>query len=164
MVARWCVFVPRKSRLGGKQAQTEVQTRSCRSNCAFTKTGSMSAGFSTAISTPSKPHALNFRNSRVLRLVNGEAKRNVFRPIFMLLSGVVGGESRQSAVFLRAQIHPIRASFGKSKLSAGSSADSARGGRTICQKTATEAKNILEIFRPTARIDTRQSSGVRVPA
>src|ERR1022692_4205411 len=130
MVARCCAGVPRKSRLGGKQAQTEVQTKPCWSNCAFTKTGSMSAGFSTAISTPSKPHALNFRNSRMLRLVNGEAKRNVFRPIFMLSSGADGGELHHSAVFLGAQIHSIRAQFGKSRLSAGSSADSAKGGRT----------------------------------
>src|ERR1017187_2112296 len=93
MVACCCAGVPRKSRLSGKQAQTEVQTRPCRSSCAFTKAGSMSAGFSTAISTPSKPHALNCRNSRVLRLVNGEAKRKVLMPNFIRYSDRVTEEN-----------------------------------------------------------------------
>src|ERR1051325_8559325 len=72
--------VPRRSLSGPRQGVTEPQTNPCWSSCAFRKTGSVCPRFSTAISTESNPHFLNFGNSRVLWLVNGHEKRNVLMP------------------------------------------------------------------------------------
>src|SRR5437899_1819048 len=65
------------------QAQTEPQTRRCRSSSYFTCAGSMCDGSSTGISTVSKPHFLKVLKRVVLSVVNGEVKRNVLMPILI---------------------------------------------------------------------------------
>src|SRR5881394_546709 len=72
--------VPRKSRPGPMQAQTEPHANPCLSNSAFTKAGSMCDKSSTGISTVSKPHFLNVLKSFVLSLVKGEVNKKVLMP------------------------------------------------------------------------------------
>src|SRR5437016_14225901 len=73
--------VPRKSRPGPMQAQTEPQTKPFLSSSRFTWAGSICDKSSTGISTVSKPHFLNCLNNLVLWLVKGEVKRKVLIPI-----------------------------------------------------------------------------------
>ena len=79
-----CLGVPRKSRSGPRQAQTEPQTRPCLSSSRFTCAGSMCDGSSMGISMVSKPHCLNCLNSLVLSFVNGEVKRKVLMPSLII--------------------------------------------------------------------------------
>src|SRR5512137_2538266 len=79
-----CLGVPRKSRSGPRQAQTEPQTRPCLSSSRFTCAGSMCDGSSIGISIVSKPHCLNCLKSLVLSLVNGEVKRKVLIPSLII--------------------------------------------------------------------------------
>ena len=72
--------VPRKSRSGPMHAQTEPQASPCLSSSRFTCAGSICDGSSMGISTVSKPHRLNWPNSFVLSLVNGDVNRNVLMP------------------------------------------------------------------------------------
>src|SRR5258705_5394468 len=75
--------VPRRSRSGPMQAQTEPQTRPFFSSSACTYFGSMWEGSSTGISTVSKPHFLNMGKSLVESLVNGDVNKNVLIPSLM---------------------------------------------------------------------------------
>src|SRR4051794_10999959 len=75
--------VPRRSRSGPMQAQTDPQTRPFFSSSACTYFGSMCDGSSIGISTDSKPHFLNMGNSLVDSLVNGDVNKNVLIPSLM---------------------------------------------------------------------------------
>src|SRR4051812_26590878 len=75
--------VPRRSRSGPMQAQTDPQTRPFFSSSACTYFGSMWDGSSIGISTDSKPHFLNMGNSLVESLVKGDVNKNVLIPSLM---------------------------------------------------------------------------------
>src|ERR1043166_1969356 len=89
--------VPRKSRSGPMQAQTDPQTRPFSSSSAFTKAGSICDVSSTGISTVSKPHFLKVLNSFVLSLVNGEVNRKVFIPILISVRRACNGALQMSS-------------------------------------------------------------------
>src|SRR5262245_9121201 len=72
--------VPRKSRPGPMQAQTEPQTRPWLSTARGTWARTMGDGASPGISIDLKPRFLNMGKSLVLLLVNGEVKRKVLMP------------------------------------------------------------------------------------
>src|SRR2546426_10612156 len=92
MAVRCSAAVPRKSRPGPMQAQTEPHTKPCRSSSRRTLAGSMWEGSSIGISTVSNHHFLNVLNKPVLWVVNGDVNRNVLMPI--LISIWSGQEAR----------------------------------------------------------------------
>ena len=66
-------------------AQIGPDCRWCFASSRLMCAGSISSGCSTAISTQSNPQRENWRNSLVLRLVNGEVKRKVLSPKRMIV-------------------------------------------------------------------------------
>src|SRR5678815_2036519 len=95
--------VPRKSRPGPMQAQTEPMARPCLSAAAFTLAASMCSGASIGISTVWKPHFLKVGKSLTLWVVKGEVNRNVLMPILISVGGARlvhrGRESKENPSF-----------------------------------------------------------------
>src|SRR6476646_9126890 len=89
-----CSGVPRKSRSGPRQAQTEPQASPALSKAALIWAGSTWEGSSMAISTVSKPHFLNCEKSLVLSLLNGEVKRKVLMPSLITSGRLLQSQER----------------------------------------------------------------------